>query len=187
MRITTRETNKNLFFVTFVKDQFKLERYDQVYDLCCGLGLSGIYFYKLGKKVIALDNQENTRRTILLNAVGEDYRFSNQDIWKLDNLYSNSLILSIHACGNLTDRVIELSMASKNDFAVMSCCHGDKIYFTPQELPSNKIVEERGRDYYQDMLRLQFIRERDYIEGIYEIPAEITPKNRIIWGVNNSS
>ncbi len=185
--LNQREMRKFLSFATFVEDQFNLNRYAQIYDLCCGVGAAGIYFSKLGKDVIALDNQDNTRRTRLLNEMGESYQFIKQSIFDLPRLLPNSLVLSIHACGSLTDRVIELSIASKNDFAVMSCCHGDRVYFTPQELPSNKIVEERGRDYHQDMLRLQFIREQDYLAGIYEIPAEITPKNRIIWGINNSS
>jgi len=66
----------------------------------------------------------------------------------------------------------------------MSCCHGDRIYFSPKIIPNPQVIEKHGRDVYMDQIRLNYVLEQGYTAGIAEIPKEITPKNRIIWGRN---
>lgn len=169
-----KDLQKNNKFFGFISKHFKLREYDHIYDLCCGRAdLS--YKLSLEHQVIALDKRDVRKHF-------GDYQFIQQDLYALETVPRDSLLVSVHACGGLTDKIIVLALESKSDFAIMTCCHNDRIYFSPRKLPSPEIIEREGRDSYLDLVRLSYILEQGYQAGIFEIPKEITPKNRIIWG-----
>ncbi|MBT6773872.1 methyltransferase [Candidatus Woesearchaeota archaeon] len=185
--VKKNEINKNVAFISFVEEQFDLSNYNHVYDLCCGKGIVGTYFSLKRNNVTAVDNSGNNKRNQLIKRLDEKfYDFINTSIYDHGHLQNDSLVLSLHACGNLTDKVIELALQSQSDFAVMSCCHGDKQYFSPREIPDVNLVDKLGRDHYADLLRLNYVSEIGYTAGIFEISEDITPKNRIIWGKKKS-
>jgi len=183
--IKRNEIDKNLSFISFVEENFDRD-YEMTYDLCCGKGVVGTYFSLKRNHVTAIDNNGNNKRSQLIKRLDERfYCFLDQDIYSSTDLQSGSLVLSLHACGNLTDRVIELALRSNSDFAVMSCCHGDRQYFTPANMPDESLVDKLGRDHYMDLVRRNYVAEKGYNTGIFEVPEELTPKNRIIWGKRN--
>ncbi len=89
-------------------------------------------------------------------------------------LQSSDLVVSTHACGTLTDRVLERAIAVRARVAVLPCCH-DKDRCDDGGLrgwldPSLAI----------DVTRAARLREHGYIVHTQTIPAEITPKNRLL-------
>lgn len=94
------------------------------------------------------------------------------------HLPEGELVTSIHACGILTDKLIEESIRQKTSFAVMPCCHSDSIY-----------IEEEQLNYFRnktdviDVARIMHIQKNNYQVHLRTIDSKITYKNRIIVGV----
>ena len=178
LKLMHREVEKVNAFIGVVSGKFDLRQYERIYDMCCGNGFLGVHF---NKPVYGVDNARNRKRSEIVGQ-SSSYEFEERDIWEPMVLEPRSLVLAIHACGNLSDRVIELALESSNDFAVMTCCHGDRQYFSPRERPDHWLALDLGRDHYADLLRVAYVREQGYDSGIEFIDERITPKNRIIWG-----
>ncbi len=159
-------------FIEIVQETFNLDDYKTIYDICSGKGYLAEKLQAKERNVIAIDIREPKVRI----------NYVIKDIWEDFNLQKRSLVLAIHACGTLTDRVIELAIDSQSDFAVMSCCHNDKVYFSPMTWPDNRIALMQGRDVFVDHVRMYHARESGYESGIETIDPNITKKNRIIWG-----
>ena len=86
------------------------------------------------------------------------------------------IVVSCHACGALTDRVIDFAVARQAHLAVLPCCHdvetcdvGDLAGWMEPALAI-------------DATRVARLRAAGYRVRTQTIPAEITPKNRLILG-----
>ncbi|MEK6937838.1 MAG: methyltransferase [Nanoarchaeota archaeon] len=178
--INRRESRKNVSFLSFVLKSFEISKYETIYDLCCGKGILGRYFSSLGKDVIAVDHHQNRYLREHPFQETERYHFQTSDLWEEYSLQPYSLVLSLHACGNLTDRVIELSVASQSDVAVMTCCHEKRIFF-PDLLEGTSHTNE-DKSYRQDRIRVNYLSKQGYETSIFTVPEDITPKNRILLG-----
>jgi hypothetical protein len=92
-------------------------------------------------------------------------------------LAPTDLVVSSHACGALTDQVIDAATAAGARLAVLPCCHDletcDTGSLTGWLAPSLAIDVRRA-------IRLE---ARGYRVWTQQIPAEITPKNRLLIGV----
>jgi len=179
--VSKKEEDKTYEFLLFVEQHFALHKYKQVYDLCCGKGLLGAAIAQTGQRVVCVDKKLGAKR---VSKSGSGYLLIQGDLWRDWRLKEKSLVLAIHSCGTLTDRVIELALQTENDFAILSCCHSDKIYFTPKYFPPATLIREHGRGQYLDRVRLNYIREQGLKGGISKINPRITPKNRIMWGIH---
>ena len=89
---------------------------------------------------------------------------------------ADDLLVSSHACGTLTDRVLELGMAARARVAVLPCCH-DVAKGVTGDLggwldPTVAI----------DVMRARRLAENGYRIWTQTIPAAITPKNRLLIG-----
>ena len=86
------------------------------------------------------------------------------------------IVVSCHACGALTDRVIEFAIARQAHVAVLPCCHDvdtcDAGDLTGWMDPALAI----------DATRVARLRAAGYRVRTQAIPAEITPRNRLILG-----
>ena len=86
------------------------------------------------------------------------------------------IVVSCHACGALTDRVIEFAIARQAHLAVLPCCHDvetcDVGDLTGWMDPALAI----------DATRVARLRAAGYRVRTQAIPPEITPKNRLILG-----
>jgi hypothetical protein len=86
------------------------------------------------------------------------------------------VVVSSHACGGLTDVVIQRALAARARVAVLPCCH-------------DLAVSSRGDldgwldgPLAIDVMRAVRLREHGYRIWTRSIPADITPKNRLILG-----
>jgi hypothetical protein len=86
----------------------------------------------------------------------------------------DSLIVSVHACGGLTDQVLNLAVDARCRVAVLPCCHdlrrcdsGDLTGWVPGPLAV-------------DLVRVQRMRAAGYRIRTLQIPEEITPQNRLL-------
>lgn len=89
-------------------------------------------------------------------------------------LTADDLVVSVHACGGLTDRVMDLAIAARARLAVLPCCH---------DLASGSGVELRGwldGALAMDVARVGRLQAAGYRVVTQTIPAEITPKNRLL-------
>lgn len=91
-------------------------------------------------------------------------------------LSADDVVVSCHACGALTDRVLALAVASGTRVAVLPCCH-DLESCDPGVLagwmdPSLAI----------DAMRAVRLEHQGYHVRTQTIPATITPKNRLLLG-----
>lgn len=86
------------------------------------------------------------------------------------------LVVSAHACGALTDRVLRRAVAARARVAVLPCCH---------DLDA---ADTGGLDGWVDgplavdVVRALRLRDAGYEVWTQTIPATITPKNRLLLG-----
>jgi hypothetical protein len=86
------------------------------------------------------------------------------------------LVVSSHACGALTDRILARASAVRARVAVLPCCH---------DLETCDAGALRGwmdGPLAIDVLRAVRLEQQDYQVSTHTIPAEITPKNRLLIG-----
>jgi hypothetical protein len=91
-------------------------------------------------------------------------------------IHDSDVIVSSHACGVLTDRVLEQAVEASARVAVLPCCH-DLAACDPGAL--------RGwvsGPLAIDILRAIRLEEHGYHVWTQTIPAGITPKNRLLLG-----
>lgn len=84
-------------------------------------------------------------------------------------------VLGIHACGALTDRVLDLAVAARARVAVLPCCH-------PHALDDGGLSGWMPTDLAIDATRAARVRAAGYTVHTATIPADITPKNRLLLG-----
>ena len=89
-------------------------------------------------------------------------------------LRSDDVVVSAHACGKLTDRVIERAIAAGASVAVLPCCHRPAL--------RTGLEGWMASDVAQDVMRAQRLRGAGYEVYTHVIPHEITPKNRVLIG-----
>jgi len=89
---------------------------------------------------------------------------------------STDVVVSSHACGALTDVVLDHAIGAGARVAVLPCCHDFKA------------CDAGGLDGWVettlaiDLVRATRLREHGYRIWTQEIPPEITPKNRLLLG-----
>jgi hypothetical protein len=92
-------------------------------------------------------------------------------------VHAGDLVVASHACGALTDRVLEIAVAARARVAVLPCCH------------------EHGRDEMAgelsgwvdgslaiDLRRATALQHAGYRVWTQSIAAAVTPKNRLLLG-----
>lgn len=91
-------------------------------------------------------------------------------------LAATDLVVSSHACGALTDDVIERAAAAHARLAVLPCCHD---FETCDAGPFGGWVD---RALAIDLTRAARLEHRGYRVWTQTIPADVTPKNRLLLG-----
>ena len=91
-------------------------------------------------------------------------------------LSAADLVVSCHACGALTDVVLERAAGARARVAVLPCCHdhvhgdgGDLTGWMPADLAI-------------DATRVARLRQQGYRVWTRTIPVEVTPRNRLLIG-----
>jgi hypothetical protein len=92
---------------------------------------------------------------------------------------SDDLIVSCHACGRLTDRVLERAVGARARVAVLPCCHGRD----PQGTQVAPMLDGwMDPALALDVDRAQRLAHAGYHVWTQRIPPDITPKNRLLIG-----
>ncbi len=91
-------------------------------------------------------------------------------------LSAESRVLGIHACGGLTDAVLEAAVAVGARVAVLPCCHSHA------RLDDGGLSGWIPADVAIDATRALRLRSAGYRVHTTTIPADITPKNRLLIG-----
>jgi hypothetical protein len=91
-------------------------------------------------------------------------------------LDSADIVVSVHACGGLSDVVLERAAAARARVAVLPCCH---------DLDANDQGDLTGwvdGPLAVDVVRAMRLKARGYRIRTQSIAREITPKNRLLIG-----
>jgi hypothetical protein len=89
---------------------------------------------------------------------------------------AGDLIVCCHGCGRLTDAALDLALEARARIAVLPCCH-DHVHCETGEL-----VGWMPADLAIDATRAARLRHAGYRIWTKTIPAEVTPRNRLLIG-----
>ena len=106
-----------------------------LYDFCAGNALTSVTacFLLQVKKAYAIDNRERVRRFHTVKR----FHYLFEDIYKFDpeRIETDSIIIGVHACSNLANRVIEIYKESKAEYLIlMPCCVGSITKTVPEAI-----------------------------------------------------
>jgi hypothetical protein len=89
---------------------------------------------------------------------------------------TGDVVVSCHACGRLTDAVLELALGARARVAVLPCCHSFS------KCDAGGLSGWLDPALAIDVTRANRLRTAGYTVYTQTIPAEITPKNRLLLG-----
>lgn len=92
----------------------------------------------------------------------------------IGGLGPDDIVVSAHACGALTDRVLDHAIAARSRVAVLPCCHDRDTCPVPAYAPWMPV------DLAIDAARVARLDAAGFAVRAQQIPAAITPKNRLI-------
>ena len=148
---------------------------------------------------ILVDQTEPPSHKILRNLIGEvcpwlnnndSVKFETMSLEEFGKEYARTdsnngearAVIATHACGNLTDKVLELAVdLGACGIAAMPCCYTGTDKGTPYG-----IKRALGVSWAADIRRSFYLNENKYHSDFSSIPTEITPMNRIIIGEDRS-
>jgi hypothetical protein len=86
------------------------------------------------------------------------------------------LVVSSHACGDLTDRVLACAVAARARVAVLPCCHDFAT------CDAGRLAGWVEQSLAIDLLRAMRLEQQGYRIWTQTIRSDITPKNRLLVG-----
>ena len=89
---------------------------------------------------------------------------------------ASDVVVSNHACGALTDLVLDLAASARARVAVLPCCHDFKA------CDAGSLSGWLDPSLAIDVVRATRLRDRGYRIWTQTIPGDITPKNRLLLG-----
>ena len=89
---------------------------------------------------------------------------------------ASDVVVSNHACGALTDLVLDRAASARARVAVLPCCHDFKA------CDAGSLSGWLDPSLAIDVVRATRLRERGYRIWTQTIPGDITPKNRLLLG-----
>lgn len=91
-------------------------------------------------------------------------------------LHRDDVVVSSHACGALTDVVLDRAAAVRARVAVLPCCHDLAVN------DAGGLSGWLGGPLAIDVMRAVRLEQRGYRVWTQTIPADVTPKNRLLLG-----
>jgi len=156
----------------------------RIVDMAAGHGLLAMILLLLddsSPEALAVDRRIPESAATLAASLTETWprlkgrvRFVEADLEKVP-LQQGDVIVSVHACGGLTDLVIELSLAAGARLAVLPCCH---------DLDGADLGGLQGwldGPLAMDAARVARLRCHGYRVVTQLIPGDITAKNRLLF------
>ncbi|MBT3406021.1 methyltransferase [Candidatus Woesearchaeota archaeon] len=173
-----RDYEKVRLFFGEVAKHIPLSADTPIVDLCCGNGMLGFYFLELYPEgYVHFYDQQQTERFRELAEGKTNYTFHQEDINTLTQT-EEGILLSIHACYILTDKVIELGLQEHKPFAIMPCCHRREMIQQCETPPH--VLHTYGLADYIDITRANAIRDQGRSCTLTEIKRNRKKKNNLI-------
>ena len=157
----------------------------RIIDLACGHGLLAHIMLILddsSKTAIAVDKKIPLNAKKLSNALITSWpRLKNRVIYKEVpfqeiTILPEDIVVSAHACGALTDLIIDKAIEQHARVAVLPCCHDLK------ESSTDGLEGWMDKTLAVDTARAVRLRSKGYQIVTQKIPGDITPKNRLLMG-----
>jgi len=155
----------------------------RIVDLACGHGLLAQILLVLDDtslEAVAVDRRLPKSAEALAASLGAAWprlqgrvRFLEADLRDLP-LGEGDLVVSAHACGGLTDHILDQAVAARARVAVLPCCH---------DLKQGDLGGLEGwldGPLAMDATRVARLRVQGYRVFTQLIPGDITPKNRLL-------
>lgn len=155
----------------------------RVVDLACGHGLLAQIMLLLddsSAEALAVDRRIPKSAAAVAEALQHNWprlkervQFIETDISDV-MLHPTDLVVSAHACGGLTDLILERAVAARATVAVLPCCH---------DLKNGDLGGLDGwmdGPLAMDAARAARLRTQGYRVYTQTIPGDITPKNRLL-------
>jgi hypothetical protein len=157
----------------------------RVVDLCCGQGLVAWCMLLLGDDerdiALAVDVHLPPNHGRVASAVVAAFpqlagrvTFMQARLQEVP-LHHDDIVVSAHACGDLSDDVLARAVAASTRVAVMPCCHRTR---RREDLAGLSDVEHRALRIDQE--RVAALRARGLMVWTPSIPPEVSPKHRLI-------
>jgi len=157
----------------------------RVLDLACGHGLLAHIMLILDDRseiALAVDkkipaNAENLSNTL----ISAWPRLQNRVVYKNISIQEvkvqpDDIVVSVHACGTLTDLIIAKATDKLARIAVLPCCHDLR------QSSTGGLEGWMDKTLAVDAIRAVELRAKGYKIITQNIPDEITPKNRLLMG-----
>jgi hypothetical protein len=157
----------------------------RVVDLASGHGLLAQILLLMDRDIpqaLAVDRRIPENTALLAAELKADWpalagriEFLETDLEQVP-LFPEDIAVSVHACGGLTDLVLERATAARCRVAVLPCCH------------DLRAADAGGLEGWLDgalavdATRAALLRSRCYRIYTQTIPGDITPKNRLLMG-----
>lgn len=158
----------------------------RVVDLACGHGLVASIMLLLddtSPRALCIDKRIPKSAERLQRALFEAWPrlegrvvYEEHDIAGVE-LAAEDVIVASHACGALTDIVLDRAVSAGARVAVMPCCHDENT------CDLGSLGGWVDISLAIDVTRARRLVERGYEVHTQLIPAEITPKNRLLLGM----
>ncbi|MBU1975459.1 MAG: SAM-dependent methyltransferase [Nanoarchaeota archaeon] len=154
-----------------------------LYDFCCGNGLTSRYVAdSLAESIVLVDIADIGMRKMIQGKLPNPI-YVQASIIDVE-VQGNAAVVAVHACGGLTDRVLEKAVEAKVPFGIMPCCYRLGIAEYDLALPpdARKQLYKNQQDYY-DTRRIQFAIENGFEARIERIDSRISPMNNVLVGI----
>ena len=92
------------------------------------------------------------------------------------DLRPSDIVVSVHACGGLSDVVLERAASARARVAVLPCCHDLAVH------DDGGLAGWIDRPLAVDVVRAMRLRQQGYRTWTQSISEQITPKNRLLIG-----
>ncbi len=152
-------------------------------DLACGHGLAAALLLILDDSspvALAIDRTLPASANKLYQALLESWprlegriEFVEMSLEKVV-LESTDLVVSVHACGSLSDLVLQQAAKAQARLALLPCCHNLK------NADQGGLGGWLEGSLAADVVRAQQLRNHGYTIFTQQIPADVTPKNRLL-------
>ena len=114
---------------------------------------------------------------------------------------ASTLLVGVHCCAKLSDRIIELAIQGKCPLALVPCCHSQKCLTKEQLAEYHQEISDSTTPFHSsssqqqqtsltdfiDAQRVQRLRQAGFHVAEHSIPPVFTPKNRILLATPPSS
>ncbi len=155
----------------------------RIVDLACGHGLLAHILMILddsSPEALAVDTAIPKNAIIMSKKITETWPRLKERVHYVQAplqeipIQPDDLVVSVHACGTLTDQVMEKALSAGARLAILPCCHDLHLCDT------GNLCEWVDGPLAVDIMRVYRLKYNGYTVMAQKIPGDITPKNRLI-------